>query len=51
MNKSGGKSFNGYFLVILGLLFLVILISMLQPDSDNYKYGEFLEDIQNGDMP
>lgn len=50
MNKSGGKSFNGYFLVILGLLFLVILISMLQPDSDNYKYGEFLEDIQNGDI-
>ncbi len=50
MNKSGGKSFSGYFLVILGLLFLVILISMLQPDSDNYKYGEFLNDVQSGEV-
>jgi len=50
VNKNGGKSYNGYFVIILGLLFVVILISLLQPNTDNYKYGEFRKDMESGEI-
>ena len=50
MNKNGAKGIGGYFILIIGLLLAVILISLLQPGSDDYKFGEFEKDLESGQI-
>lgn len=49
MNKNG-KSFNIYFLAIIGLLILTVWIGNFQNQNDNYTKSQLMSDLSNNQV-